>query len=196
MSVGILAKIDIGTAAQWAAVATALAMGTRAEIRAFRDKKRERTKDTATAFASLAEVLAQASAVLPRENNPDNLRANSDAFGRLAEASRRAVEYVAPAFPESAGRLLALAEHLQALTLLSQSATVSDKLALEKELCNIYQALVLLSLTNATRVKLLNEPVSPSTFACDRYYAEFTKRYRPLEQEQMRRFAEKYGLPA
>ena len=101
--------MDAGNAAQWAAVATALALG----IRAVRDRRREHAREEGAAFARLTEFLGRAVATLPADISND-APWTPEILQPLLGASRNAVEPIAGAFPGAARDLLTVSEQLEA----------------------------------------------------------------------------------
>ena len=105
--------MDAGNAAQWAAVATALALGIRAEVRAVRDRRREHAREEGAAFARLTEFLGRAVATLPADISND-APWTPEILQPLLDANRNAVEPIAGAFPGAARDLLTVSEQLEA----------------------------------------------------------------------------------
>ena len=103
--------MDAGNAAQWAAVATALALGIRA-VR-LRDRRREHAREEGAAFARLTEFLGRAVATLPADISND-APWTPEILQPLLGASRNAVEPIAGAFPGAARDLLTVSEQLEA----------------------------------------------------------------------------------
>jgi hypothetical protein len=179
--------MEIGNAAQWGAVATALILGARAEVRAFRDRRRERATNEAVAFASLTAILAQASAALPDDHSKVTPSSKREELRQLSDDCRDKVNDVAAAFPESAGTLLTLADQLDDFIRLSETIGDPGSAEILKGLHGLNHTLVLLSVTTATRVRLQKELVSMETFDGDRYYKEFKNRYERVRRQQWQR---------